>query len=525
MKLSFSKAEMMRSIVDMGNVGVSTPMESDFGRIGTPIEGYEVADSILSFGIFGGSDQNKFYPNIRVNEDIVPKEEDFIRVPFRLISATIVGGGSWKATDFSNTEVLKASRQKLLKKTVYKDHDHDTDNWIGIVEAVKWSEGVPQGKNRVPAGIDGVLAIDAKTSPKTARGLLIGTIYSNSVTVEFDWTPSHDFEEDYEFERKVGTEGKDGKMIRRVVTAIHDYHETSLVWLGADPYAKLIDGEGNLVNVERSATFDKEPEIVLNQYKENSSYAINFCLDKNVLSLSKKPEINSNNFKKNSAMEKILVELRKTLGLAADAEVKVEHLAKLGLVSDTDSTKVSLFDKLAGSEALIPFCGEGKDLKELDNKIEEFTVVSLADHTALTAQAGKVEQLEADKVTLQNEKTALEGNAKVGEQFTKDKRAEVVRLYKLAVGEKSDDKVIDMFNKADVDALDGLLKQYAKDSTMKFAGHCKDCGSDNFDFRSSVASKEEGSVADQGEYEKGTDYFTEKYGKSSMNIKIDQSAK
>ena len=73
------------------------------------------------------------------------------------------------------------------------------------------------------------MAVDAKTNPKVARGVLMGSIFSNSVTVEFEWKMSHPFENEYEFLDKIGQYGADGKMIRRVVTKILNYHKSSLI--------------------------------------------------------------------------------------------------------------------------------------------------------------------------------------------------------------------------------------------------------------------------------------------------------
>src|SRR5690606_12701038 len=113
---------------------------------------------------------------------------------------TTVGAGSWKATDFSDVRMLKGSMGKLKGKTVYKEHDQEVDNWLGFVKETSWSEQFTNSTgDTVPAGIDGVLLIDAKTNPKIARGLLMGTIYSNSVTVVFDWEMSHHFEDEWEF--------------------------------------------------------------------------------------------------------------------------------------------------------------------------------------------------------------------------------------------------------------------------------------------------------------------------------------
>lgn len=486
-KLSFDKAELQGRIsMDYAGLAIA-PAATD-----------EAAKKRLmeSFGLFGGSNNaNTFYPDIANAADIVPKPEDFIDVPFRLISATIVGGGSWKATDFSNVQVLKNSVKYFQNATkpVYYDHDTDLLNWVGIVKAPKWTENFTNADGtKVPAGIDAIISIDAKTNPKIARGVLIGSIFSNSVTVEFTWEMSHHFESENEFNNKVGTYAADGTMIRRVVTSISDYHETSLVWLGADPFAKLIDANGNLTNIDAaSISYDKAEVGEKSTYENSKNYKLGFAIDKNVIHLSRE------NFKpnKNTQMEKeILIALRKALGLADDAEVKVEMLSKLQLAPATpvvgitpeQTSKVTAFDKLKDIEV-----ATAEKTEKFDGDVAKFAIapdthiVVAKDHfSKLTTEAAKVAGLESEKVSLQ-------ADATLGKEYIGLQKKEAVRLYKVAVGaDKADAAVIGLFEKATPEELKGLLAQYTKGVTMKFSGKCKDCNSENFEFRSSVQGEE-----------------------------------
>ena len=288
-RLSFDKDELRNATLSMFG-GVSMPMYKTEKELYAQF-GLE-KKSLASFGMFGNSPA--FYPEVGSAQDIVPKEEDFIRVPFRLISATIVGGGTWKATDFSNAAVLKKSTKMLEGKPLYKDHETDIDNWVGFVEGVKWSESSVDtaAKVNVPAGIDGIVVVDAKTNPKVARGLLMGTIFSNSVTVEFNWEMSHEFENEYDFQRNIGTLGKDGKMVRRVVTQVNAYHESSLVWLGADPFAKMIEQDGTLrqIDVTGIVEYDKETDRIKDLYEKSKKFAVGYEFSKDVVSLTKRSE-------------------------------------------------------------------------------------------------------------------------------------------------------------------------------------------------------------------------------------------
>jgi len=293
--------------VGLNAVGISMPTIS-----GDALEEYRKdlsrqRDS-LNFGMFGNDP--KYYEDVNMT-DIMPKPEDFLEVPFRLISATIVGGGTWKATDFSGGTILKKSTPLLDGVPLYKDHETDTDNWVGLVNGVKWTNAFKNGDGTdVPGGIDGLVAIDIKTNPKVARGVAMGAIFSNSVTVEFDWEMSHTFENEWDFLSRLGQTGTDGKMIRRVVTGIHNYHESSLVWLGADPFAKAIDTDGNLKNIDISSVYsytkasfskaanvgeDKDDEMPADAEAMKQAFSLNFALDEKVLSLAKRTRSQNQN--------------------------------------------------------------------------------------------------------------------------------------------------------------------------------------------------------------------------------------
>jgi len=519
--LSFNKVTHDKVTLQMRMVGINMPMPSS----------KDDADKMLqSFGLFGGSsDANKFYPDLNVPKDLIPKPEDFIKVPFRLLSATTVGGGSWKATDFSNEQVLKQSMAKLNGKPVYYDHDQDLMNWVGIIEGVKWTEARTENGEFIPAGIDGIISIDAKTSPKIARGVLIGAIFSNSVTVSFDWKPSHEFESDNDFYNNMGKKGSDGNMVRRVVTQIHDYFESSLVWLGADPFAKQIKEDGSLVNIDSSnvvKSYDKEDASIIKSYNDEKKYQVSFCLNKNVLSLSR----NSNNNKSDSKMkftEFIAMfttlfgydeaKLREMLGLAKDAEITQEafssFLKQEPKVIEADKDKVAFADAIAGLSSVKAVFGDA--FKFADAKVEGIRLVKEDDYTKLETEAGKVEQLTKDKATLEGKVTSLESDAKIGKDFVSLKRNEVKRLYKTTVGEAADDAVLKLMDEANPDALEGLLKQYTKGATVKFSGKCKSCGSDEFEFKSTLSSGQTEAFEDEVvSFEK----LHEKFDNKSMNL-------
>jgi hypothetical protein len=460
--LSFSKQELFNTgQLTIEQAGVSIPVDS--------LEEFN-SKAHESFGFLTGNDGNKYFPDIAAS-DLMPKEEDFVKAPFRLLSATVVAGGTWRATNFGAKEsVLKSSMQKLLGKPVFYDHDTDLMNWTGFVESVKWT---PKTKSKngqeIPAGIDGILALDGKTNPKLARGVLMKAIFSNSVTVLFEWEPSHEYDSEYEFQDHIGRYGADGKMVTRNVTKILDYHESSLVWLGADPFAKLIDSDGDLVNIDESSvvSFSKETNEKDKQlYTDEKKYSVNSCLNKSVcISLTRE----GYNFGVPQSQSKDEIEMKKEV---------LELLAKV--FGYDDATKISEADV-----AKVTLLKDGQ------------VVVASEEHESFKTEAGKVATLEGEKTTLESEKTELENTIEankplvtLGESYLSLKREEVKRLYKASVGEKVDEKVLGLFDKAASDELEGLLAQYTKTATLKFSGKCGKCGSEEFSFRSSLSTEE-----------------------------------
>lgn len=516
-KLSFNKEELVRASLQMGDVGISFPnMSNDL-----LVDKFNFDRD--SFGWIGATgDANKFYPDLNVPEQLMPKPEDFIKVPFRLISATIVGGGTWKATDFSDTEVLKASMNDLHKKPLYFDHDTDLLNWVGIVEAVSWDSA----KGDVPAGINGLLAIDGKTNAKLARGVLLGSVFSNSVTVEFDWYPSHTFDSAYEFEDKVGTFHEDGTMVRRIVKTIHNYHETSLVWLGADPFAKLIGEDGNLVNIDKSSVYEysKLPEDMKKLYDEDHTYKISHCFDKNLLNFRKKFNINRQE-NSNQMNEKLIQFLKTMLGVDKNTELTQEHLEKLALKPEnldqlkTDSEKLGLLNAInVNGEAVEKFeISEDSHVilsrADFDSISNERSTLLTTNQTIETELGKAKDDKEFDAVA---EIKTLKFDAEAGKTMLNAKREEVKRRYGLSVNNDTDDAVLKMIDKANSEELVGLLKQYTKTAVENFTGTCKDCGSHEFEFRSSDGGEEDSFE----NVEKSATFqdLLAKYGQTSMNI-------
>lgn len=206
-------------------------------------------------GLFDSSSPNytTYYPDVKA-EDLVPQEADFIYPVFRMLSQTIVNADSYPI-DFSKPGVLKAAMPLALGITINADHETALGNAMGSVKEVFWQNTYtdPVTGQVVPAGFNGVFKIDGKSNPRIARGIMMSppSIHSNSVTVRFAWEKSHAAMSDEEFWNKWGSKDAEGKLIRKVATQLIMFRETSLVGLGADPYAQITNQQGKIMDAGR----------------------------------------------------------------------------------------------------------------------------------------------------------------------------------------------------------------------------------------------------------------------------------
>lgn len=403
-------------------------------------------ESMEKFGFFGSDiDYNTYYPDLNL-EDLKPKDEEFIEPMFRLLSETIVSR-NWMPTDFSRNGVLKASMKMLLGQTVNCDHATDIGNAIGSVKEVIWQEAYTDGKFHIPAGINGVLKIDAKANPRIARGILMDppSIHSNSVTVQFKWDKSHPEMSDDEFWDQMGKYDKKGNMICRVCTEIIRYMETSLVSHGADPFAQKIGEDGGIVNPAYAnqvvKTF-KEYEEQDHKYYTFSDYK---CETQETFN-EKKTIDSSINPKDNKDMNE---ELR------------------------------AFLERLFGENMLQ--LAEGQ---EMTTKLAEQSVATLI--SDLKKAKGDVETLTTERDTLSEKVTNLETEvanlkemATVGTNYIAQLRESTVSAYKKLKGDKVDETIVNMINSdtTGLNTLKSLEKDYNAQLEEKFPLTCAKCGS------------------------------------------------
>lgn len=415
-------------------------------------------ESVEKLGLFGSDiDYNTYYPNL-TKEDLTPNDDEFIEPVFRLLSATIVSK-NWNPTDFSQPGVLKASMRMLLGQTVNCDHSTDIGNAIGSVSQVMWQEGYKDGNFMIPAGINGVLKIDGKANPRIARGILMDppSIHSNSVTVQFKWVKSHPDMDDSEFWDKIGTYDEKGNMIRKVVTEVVRYLETSLVSHGADSFAQKIGEDGKIINPE----FAKRTWTSFAEYQEDTKKAYYFTdFKEDINSYQENNDtppnnINTNNPLNNNTMNKELKEF-------------LEKLFGDNLLSLAEGQEVSTELALSAVQSLV------NSKKTLEASITNLT-------TEKNQLSEQITQKDAEIANL----TAM---ATVGKNHIASLREEVVGNYKKLKGDKVDETIVTMLN-AETTGLQTLIslnKDYKAQLEEKFPLTCSKCGSHDVTRSSSV---------------------------------------
>lgn len=444
-------------------------------------------DSIAQFGFWGGDiDYNTYYPNLDKSE-LTPKDEEFIEPMFRLLSETIVSK-NWNPTDFGQNGVLKASMKMLLGQTVNCDHETNIGNAIGAVSQVMWQESYKDGSFTIPAGINGILKIDGKANPRIARGILMEppSIHSNSVTVQFKWDKSHPKMGDNEFYQKLGTYDSKGVMVRRVVTEIVRYLETSLVSHGADSFAQKIGSDGKIIN----PTFAKRTWASYEEYRDDKSKQYFFTDYKSDLSSFQENDtrdsFNDNDAKDNHSNENNMNELEKFLeSLFGDNMLTLEEGKEMN-----QETVVACIQNLVSSR------------NTLQTSVDNLTT----EKTSLTEQ---ISNLNAEVANLKEMAT-------VGKNHIASLRESAVETYKKLMGENADETIVTMLNAetTGITTLVSLTKDYQARLEEKFPLTCSKCGSKDVNRASSIAE-------DDTEGKTGTEDTTQNQEPSSTSSVLD----
>lgn len=395
---------------------------------------------------------------------LVPVEADFAYFPFRHLSEGIVGGGSWKATDFSADGVLKRSMPLIENVTAYTNHNQYVGNEIGHVGPPMWTAGYRNGKGQeIPAGIDAPFVIDKVLHPQLVRKLSspVPPIKSASVSVLFEWESSHEFEKDYDFYYHLG-EMVDGSMVRRVAVDIEEYLESSLVWQGADPFAKLIkDGVLMGYNREQIGTFMRFSDDPLKDfYNSNKTFFIfDEKLNNSTLQFNKSGKTGP----KTLPMEK---ELYEAIALSLSMQVKditPDVLKKIKIVKAED---FAAYEKEKGELETVK-----KSVTDLTKERDDLA----AEKTKLVT-----EKTDLAKFKAENEQFALDGKAALDTL-----RGEVKEMYSKFSKGAPDEAIVKEIESNDRVSLEAKYKLFAGGAYAQFGAACGKCGSTEINMRSS----------------------------------------
>ena len=424
-------------------------------------------ESLSKFGLFSNIDYNTFFPDVQP-KDFNPEKDEFIEPIFRLLSNCIVSK-NYNPTEFP-ADVLKASMPLLVGQTVNCDHETNIGNAIGSVVDVFWQEAYKTADGQeIPAGINGKLKIDAKANPRIARGINMDppSIHSNSVTVQFEWKPSHDFENPWEFWDRLGTYDENGQMIRRIATRIISYKETSLVSHGADPFAQLLDNKGKIINPGyASSVYNSFSEVI--KEKVSSSCSAVSTTDYKALgevAVMHNTSININKGEQPSPVDK---NQNKNI-MNKELQEFLEKLFGEGMLSLAEGSSASVELVLTEVKKLV------QDKKDLSIQLTE------AQKNASTLQE-KVTNLENDA----KENTSF---IEMGKNHLKEVRE--ASYKKISGEEKIDTHIVNLIeNTASLDLLISLKSTYDAQLEEKFPLHCADCGSHNINRASSVSQEE-----------------------------------
>lgn len=404
-------------------------------------------EAIEALGLFESATPNytTYYPDVTA-DDLMPKDEDFIFPIFRCLSATTVWKG-YRPIDFSKNGVLKAAMNMLIGQTINADHETALGNGMGVVKSVSWQDSYTVDGVKIPAGINGEFMIDGKSNPRIARAIMCKPpiIHSNSVSVRFEWEPSHKLNSDEDFYSKLGTKDDKGNLYRLVVNKIVQFSETSLVPHGADPYAQIVT-DGKINNPTYAAGVYN---FSAKDTKGNEMGLSHFIDYKSDLTLGTIPlELNKDN-NKNQKQE------------------SMEILRKLEAALGMDVNSLEGADQAKLSEAITNFT---------DSKV---TLSTEDIQTKLDLATTEKEALETEKANLTIEVDALKLKEVDADKYAATltaKRTEASRLYGLSKGDDSKPEILAMLESCDEVVLESLTKEYQEALDAKFPLKCTSCG-------------------------------------------------
>jgi hypothetical protein len=326
-----------------------------------------------------------------------------------MLSATPVQNGTISFAH-QDGKALQDAVDLFSNLTILKDHMFSVDNWLGRTEGAFWDTTTAGA----PFGITGMMRLDTKSDPKVVRGLLSGALDSVSVTISFDYEKSHPKMNDSEFFMNLG-EVVDGKTVQALVTKINRVYELSVVWQGADQFAKTVnDGTINTPGIPNSQS------------------------------------------------------LQPTTSSLKEESVDPKKLAALlGLTLGDNPTEAQITEAL--QESL-------KKHKELETKLTETATAAAELQTQVTALTTAVTDKTNEVTALNTTVEELKPQAELGTKFLADTRSEALRLYNLCEDKKATPAMQTLIGNANLEVAQSFIGTY-KDRAEQIAPlKCTKCG-------------------------------------------------
>ena len=436
------------------------------------------AQNIEKFGLFNLAtpDSTSFYKVVTA-EDLQPKDEDFIKPVFRGLSEVVVRK-NFDPIDFAHeTGVLKDSMGMIVGQTVFSNHEAFVGNEKGVVAQSFWDKGYEAEGIKVPAGFNMEFLIDGKIHTKLARELMapIPMVHSNSVTVNFGWKQSHPKMSFEEFRGKVATYDDKGELIRRIVTEIYGYHETSLVAHGADPYAQMVK-DGKIVNPKYAHARDSFAEAK----HKTTFFAFDWKESFSEFTIPAAPKDNDED--EETQLDNQMKKFPKHLVLLLAALAGVSLAETDTAMSDADFLEKFDYDKFADQLEEQKAIDTLTSLNEEDEDDEE-------DDESLSAQ---VEALKGEKATLTNRVQELEknGDAAALAAYKAELLQEVQKTAAL-VDKGSAEKLKATYEGANIQSLQAFKTTLDAQLESKFPISCKKCGSKEVNRASAKETEDE----------------------------------
>jgi hypothetical protein len=188
-----------------------------------------------------------------------PKEtDDYLTCHFRALSQTLARKMTDQGIlilDFTTEHVLQEATPLWNGIGIYPNHEHDVEKWKGVITEAVWkhaTETLPIPGVNVTAKLWRGIYKGNVICPddfKTAKGIADGITTHVSSGIIYEYKQSHDLPP-HSFFSSLG-EDRDGSQIRLIVTKMQAVIELSLVVVGADHTARLIDASAMQLGLGR----------------------------------------------------------------------------------------------------------------------------------------------------------------------------------------------------------------------------------------------------------------------------------